>query len=158
MADEDSNNSDSKENVSYVRKKNIISGVDNDFLLAVLGGGALALGIANLPQVQDWVRNLFKQMPPLPNQPQMQPNNGHQLAPPRQISSEPSEVPQGNRVVTKPPANEQTQYARAVEEENQQGGQYNSFNALPERTMQDSKDKENKRKPYVPGSNVSAGL
>ena len=157
MADEESSNTDSKENVSYVRKKNIISGVDNDWLLALLGGTAIAVGVANLPQVQDLLRNVFKSMPQLPNT--QQPANGQaQLAPPPPLVSPQVSSQEGSRVVHKP-ANEQQQYAKALETENlEQGGQYNSFNALPERTMQDSKDKDNKRKPYVPGSNVSAGL
>lgn len=153
MAEESNGSNSEKENVSYVRKKNIISGVDNDFLLAVLGGSAIALGIANLPQVQEWVRNIFKNVPQLHNQ---QPTNGNQ----QQVVPNPPEVPQIPQQPQMPKTEqqihqEQQRYARTVEEEGtQMGNQYNSFNALPERTLTENKKKQ---QPYTPGSSVSAG-
>lgn len=157
MADE-SNGSESNKEVNYVRKKNIISGVDNDFLLTLLGAGAITLGILNLPQVQEWVRNIAKGMPQLPNQ-QGQPANGQpQLVPPPpsvspQVSLQAQpQMPKTDQQIRQ----EQQRYAEAVEQDGiEQGNQYNSFNALPERNIEESKDK--KKVPYTPGSSVSAG-
>ena len=50
MADDNDNKDNSdKENVTYQRKKNIISGVDNDLLL--WGTGLVAVGLLAAPYV-----------------------------------------------------------------------------------------------------------
>jgi len=161
MVDENANSNtnaiEKSDNISYVRKKNIISGIDNDALFASGLTLSLLIGLANLPQVQDIIKNILR-----PPQQQVPPNGTSRVEEPYIVpESEAKPQEEHQHRILQQPANqvkqEQRQYAEAVERDNQGGGEYNSFDALPTRETEPNK-KDNKRQPYVPGSNVSAGL
>lgn len=173
MSEEPSSDSSNKEGgVNYVRKKNIISGVDNDLLLWGTGILALGVGIANLPQVQEALKNIFRPVQQQLQQQQMQPNNGSQqylVPPPQQVQrqaqpaqdlSNPDQLmPSTQQLIQRNHDNailQQEAYKKAVEADAQNSGgdHYNSLLAVHERGA----EPKTKYKPYVPGSNVSAGL
>src|SRR6266498_173500 len=103
MADDnDSNNSSEKENISYVRKKNIIAGWDNDHLI-LLGLGLLGVAVA-APHIKNAIDNVINQY--RNTNPALRPPNGMQqqqpvyLPPdtqqpiPQQPQGQPQPVPQ----------------------------------------------------------------
>lgn len=174
MADEsDNKDSSEKENTTYVRKKNIIPGWDNDHLM--LTGLGVLTAITLYPYARQWVENIFKSIPQ-PGQQQGQPQGQGQLPPngsgvpqitipnPPDTSSQQhkvyvapqqQEAPQGHNLLEdhERGLREQAAYAAAVEKENLTGSQ--SINMVPDRNV--AAERKARSQAYEAGSNVSAG-
>ena len=164
MADDNDNKDNSdKENVTYQRKKNIISGVDNDLLL--WGTGLVAVGLLAAPYVRQWVDNVFRSLPQQGQLPpgQGQPANGggvpQVLNPPEGSQHKVAYVEQEQQVPQQrlnpleqheKALADQAAYAAAMEKENLTGSQ--SISMVPERS-----DRQRSKYTYEAGSNVSAG-
>lgn len=169
MADDnDKDSSSEKENPTYVRKKNIIPGWDNEHLM--LTGLGILTAITIYPYARQWVENVvngMRQGQPgaSPYQQQLPPNGGGipQQQQQQQVLNPPETQSQSKVTVIDQPQQlnplqqhekalaDQAAYAAAMEKENLTGSQ--SISMVPERNP-----REKSRYTYEAGSNVSAGF
>jgi hypothetical protein len=178
MADDNSNNSSSSNSsnesreVSYVRKKNIIPGIDNDHL--IIGGLVTLTGIVLAPHIKQILDNFMRGMPQNQNQANQsrpQPGNGSAIPNPPAVTHHAVQVPavpptpQEQELMQKYPEHdllrqheqrlkEQEAYKAALEQETYGGSQ--SISMVPDRSR--PADKSGRSHEYEAGSNVSAGF
>jgi hypothetical protein len=160
---------ESKDSSTYVRKKNLISGIDNDHLIIGLLAG---LGMVTAaPYIKQLIDNFMKNLPQQQLLPQP-PNGGGQPQVYQQVPNPPpvtaqqqqqaqtqqeNIIPAPSPDVTNPlreherRLEEQRNYQAAMEKEAIQGSQ--SISMVPDR----AKKKEKDNNTYVAGQNVSAG-
>ena len=167
MADDNDNNSSEKENLSsnsnYVRKKNLIPGLDNDHLIIGMIG-LLGAAVA-APHIKNAIDNLVQQY-----KPQLQvPNNGMQQQPVYLPPNTPQQPTQVNVTQEVPHEHEhnhaeealaeneralrdQKAYDAALEKDQTTGA--SSFSMVPDRSTRVSTKNKNKGN-YEAGSNIS---
>jgi hypothetical protein len=176
MADDTDNKDrereESKDSSTYVRKKNLISGIDNDHLII---GGIAALGaLISAPYIKQMFDNFMRNLPQQqqgqqliqpPNgggQPQLRQQQQQQQVPNPPITQQEEEEQEKLVPVSPDVTNplreherrleEQRNYQAAMEKGNMEaGGQ--SISMVPDRSKKKQKDDN----AYVAGSNVSAG-
>lgn len=177
MADDSDNKDNSREreesrdSSNYVRKNNLIKGVDNDHLIIGLLTG---LGLVTAaPYIKQLIDNFMRNMPQgqqfVPQQPP--PNGGGQpqlyqpVPSPPPVTNNTAQQAQQEKLIPAPSADvmnplqeherrlqEQQNYQAALEKESVQGSQ--SISMVPDRAKKERKEKDNT---YVAGQNVSAG-
>ena len=164
MADDSDNSKDreeSRDTSTYVRKKNVISGIDNDHL--ILAGIAGLGALISAPYIKQLLDNFLRN---IPQQQQLPPNGGgqpelheHQVPNPPVTQQREKLVSPVSPDVMNPlqeherRLEEQRNYQAAMEQGNMEaGGQ--SISMVPDRS---NKKKQKDDNAYVAGSSVSAG-
>lgn len=169
MVDDNDNrdNSDKeKENVNYVRKRNLIPGIDNDHL--IIGGLGVLAAIGLAPYAKQLAENFLRNLPQNQGQGQQLPPNGMQQQP---VYYPPAPTPQSiPSDITREHVHEhqhevsplaeheqgmrdQKAYEAAQEKEAVQSPV--SFSMVPDRSTQVSQNKNKNRGNYEAGSNIS---
>lgn len=169
MADDSDNSKEreeSRDTSTYVRKKNVISGIDNDHLIlaGIAGLGALISAPYIKQLLDNFLRNIPQQQQQYAQQQQQQlpPNGGgqpelHQVPNPPVTQREKLVSPVSPDVMNpleehERRLEEQRNYQAAMEQGNQEAGGH-SIPMVPDRSKKKQKDDN----AYVAGSNVSAG-